>query len=153
MTEEAAPHHSWTGARARRSRPLPRPVTEKPWYFGGVPSFDTLRRICREAVTAGVTPGLVVLIGRGGRDVFSEAFGQRQVEPFPVAASPETVYDLASLTKALVTSLLAMQAVASGRLDLEEPAPGTAGAAGATVRHLLAHAAGLPAHRPFYLQQ
>jgi CubicO group peptidase (beta-lactamase class C family) len=118
-----------------------------------VPSFDTLRRICREAVTAGVTPGLVVLIGRGGRDVFSEAFGQRQVEPFPVVASPETVYDLASLTKALVTSLLAMQAVASGRLDLEEPAPGTAGAAGATVRHLLAHAAGLPAHRPFYLQQ
>jgi CubicO group peptidase (beta-lactamase class C family) len=117
-----------------------------------VPSFDPLRRICRDAVADGVTPGLVVLIGQGEGDRFFEAFGDRQREPFPAPASGETVYDLASLTKALVTSVLAMQAVAAGRLSLDEPAPGTAGAAGATVRHLLAHASGLPAHRPFYEQ-
>jgi CubicO group peptidase (beta-lactamase class C family) len=114
-----------------------------------VPALDEL---CRTAVSAGVTPGLVILVGQAGRTTLCQAWGDRQVDPQALPATVETVYDLASLTKALVTSVLAMQAVATGRVDLDEPAPGTAGAAGATVRHLLCHASGLPAHRPFHAQ-
>jgi CubicO group peptidase (beta-lactamase class C family) len=56
-------------------------------------------------------------------------------------------FQMASVTK-LLTSLAALAAVESGRVGLDEPVPETvrAGAAeGVTVRHLFAHASGLPA--------
>jgi CubicO group peptidase (beta-lactamase class C family) len=68
----------------------------------------------------------------------------------------QTVWDLASLTKPLVTALLTMQAVQSGVLDLDEPigaAPADAARASVnamTVRRVLAHAAGFIAHLPLW---
>ncbi len=109
--------------------------------------FNTLRTICRQAVDTGVTPSLVVTVGQAGSNVFHEAFG---------AASVETTYDLASLTKAAVTSLLAMRGVAAGQLELDDPlamhAPDWAGTGkeGVTLRQVLAHASGLPAHRRLF---
>jgi serine-type D-Ala-D-Ala carboxypeptidase len=114
-----------------------------------VPAFDRLRRLAQAAVADGITPGLVVLAGAAGRNVFHDAFGHRQVDPAPLPATPDTVYDLASLTKALVTSLLAAQGVGQGLLDLgEDVAPGGGRPLGA--RSLLCHSAGLAAHRPFH---
>lgn len=66
----------------------------------------------------------------------------------------DTVYDLASLTKALVTSVLAMQAVARGLVGLDRPLGEhlvtLAHRPQVTLRQVLAHAAGFPAHRRFY---
>jgi CubicO group peptidase (beta-lactamase class C family) len=113
-----------------------------------VPAFDSLRRVCSDAVTDGVTPGLVVVVATEGRNVFCSAFGHRQTEPQLLPATTETVYDLASLTKPLVTGLLAMRAVADGRLLLDEPLrparPST------TVGLTLCHAGGFAAHRRFF---
>jgi serine-type D-Ala-D-Ala carboxypeptidase len=114
-----------------------------------VTGFGDLRALCHEAVAAGVTPGLVVVVGSAGKVVLHEAFGLRQIDPSPLPTTTDTVYDLASLTKPLVTGLLVMQAVAAGRLRLKDPCPGRAGEAGATVRLALAHASGLPAHHYF----
>lgn len=100
-------------------------------------------------------PGLVVAAAEGDR-VQCEAFGARRREPDEAPASVDTVYDLASLTKALATAVLTAQAVAEGRLDLDEPIglalPVAAGqpCGAVAVRHLLSHSAGFPAHRPFY---
>jgi CubicO group peptidase (beta-lactamase class C family) len=110
-------------------------------------SFDGLRHACTQAVAEGAVSGLVVAIGAGGRTVFAEAFGNRQTEPEPRPATVDTVYDLASLTKPLVTSLLVLRAVATGRWSLDDPLRDTRPG---TVRQALAHTAGLPAHRPFY---
>ncbi len=68
-----------------------------------------------------------------------------------------SVFDLASLTKPLVTASLAMLFVEDGRLPLDGPVsellPGPVAAGpGVTPRRLLSHAAGLPAWRPFYLE-
>ena len=120
-------------------------------------AFGTLRRLCAEAVAAGVVPGAVVLFADEGRTLFHEACGARQLEPEVLPASRATIYDVASLTKAVVTSVLCMRTVGDGHLHLDDPVarhlPEFAGEgkAAVTVRHLLAHAAGLPAHRPFYL--
>lgn len=120
--------------------------------------FGRLRRLCDEAVAARVVPGTVILFGDEGATRFHEAFGARQVEPVRLPATRDTVYDVASLTKAVVTSVIAMRAVGDGLLGLDDPVirylPELAGEGkeGVTIRHLLAHAAGLPAHRPFYLQ-
>jgi CubicO group peptidase (beta-lactamase class C family) len=117
--------------------------------LNAVPPFDSLRRVCREAVSLGVSPGLVVVVGAGGRNLLHDAFGHRQTDPGPLPATPDTIYDLASLTKALVTSLLTMRAVAAGQLDLSDP---LLDADGPTIRQTLAHAGGFVAHRPFYDQ-
>lgn len=121
--------------------------------------FATLERVCADAVATGVVPGAVVLIADEARMRFHGAFGARQLEPgAPLPATLETVYDVASVTKAVVTSVLMMGAVGAGRLRLDEPVTRHlpefqgAGKEGVTLRHLLAHAAGLPAHRPFYEQ-
>jgi CubicO group peptidase (beta-lactamase class C family) len=120
--------------------------------------FTQLRALSATAVASGTVPGLVVAVGRGGDTVFLESFGQRRLVPSPLPASTDTIYDLASLTKAIGTSVLAMQAIGEDRLTLDdelsaclpELVPSDAPLAAATVRHLLCHAAGLPAHRRFF---
>ena len=119
--------------------------------------FVALRQVCEEAVATGVVPGMVVLCADAGQVLFHEAFGCAEVEPDARPATPQTIYDVASLTKAVVTSVLVMRAVAAGRLDLDAPIERLlpefrgAGKSSVTARLLLCHASGLPAHRPFYL--
>jgi len=118
------------------------------------PEFNSLGRLVSEAIDARVVPGLVVGVGRQGQVVFVEAYGRRQIEPVPLPATVETVYDLASLTKALSTSVLLAKGVESGRLRLDamlgEYLPPLADRPEVTVRRVLAHAGGLAAHRKFY---
>jgi CubicO group peptidase (beta-lactamase class C family) len=69
-----------------------------------------------------------------------------------------SIYDLASLTKVIATTTLAMIAVSEGRLDLDAPVqrylPEFRGPdkERVTIRHLLTHSSGLPAGRPTWLQ-
>jgi CubicO group peptidase (beta-lactamase class C family) len=119
-------------------------------------SFDGVRQLCESAVAERVVPGLVLLCADGGRTLFHEAFGFRQVSPRRLSAAPDTLYDVASLTKAVVTSVIAMQLCDRGALSLDEPVAARLpefqgqGKDGITVRHLLAHTSGLPAHRRFW---
>jgi CubicO group peptidase (beta-lactamase class C family) len=62
---------------------------------------------------------------------------------------PRTRFDLASLTKPLATTALILQLVHEDRLALDEPPPVPA-PPGVTLRHLLGHAAGLAAFRPYH---
>jgi len=82
-------------------------------------------------------PAAALYCRRGGRPTVSVAVG---------AAELTTWFDLASLTKALCTSVLCMRLVEAGKLDLDEQVmPGVA------VRALLRHTSGLPAWRPLFL--
>jgi CubicO group peptidase (beta-lactamase class C family) len=69
---------------------------------------------------------------------------------------PDTIYDLASLTKVVAATSMAMRLVDEGRLDVEWPVsrlvPEFDGGdkTGVTIRHLLAHAGGLEAWMPLY---
>ena len=120
--------------------------------------FEPVLRLCKEAIANDVAPGFVVLVASGGHVQFHEAFGWRQVAPRQLPAFTDTVYDVASLTKAIVTSVLAMKEVERGALTLDEPVARRLpelegeGKVGITLRHLLSHSAGLPAHRPYHRQ-
>src|SRR5258708_13260921 len=83
--------------------------------------FEPVRRLCQDAAANEVVPGFVLLVAEGGRVQFHEAFGSRQLVPRKLPAFPDTVYDVASLTKAIVTSVLVMKEVERGALDLEDP--------------------------------
>jgi len=122
--------------------------------------FEPVRRLCESAVRDGVAPGFVLLVAGSGQVQFHEAFGSRQLVPRTLKAMGDTVYDVASLTKAVVTSLLVMRQVDEGVLGLDEKVaariPEFDGGdhdrrrASVTIRQLLCHASGLPAHRPFW---
>jgi serine-type D-Ala-D-Ala carboxypeptidase len=117
-------------------------------------NFNSLGRELLGAIDKQVLPGAVVAVGYQGQTELVQAFGNRQVEPAPALATVDTVYDLASLTKALVTSLLVMKGVEQGVLGLDQRLGDfiteLADRPQVTVRLALAHAAGFPAHRKFY---
>jgi len=86
-------------------------------------------------------------VGRGGAAVVSPS-GADTVFLGGVSGTDE--FEVASVTK-LMTSLAALAAVESGRIDLDQPVPEAAGAGGGegvTARHLLAHAGGFPFEPP-----
>ena len=112
--------------------------------------------LLQRAVRAGMAPGAVAAWGPGGADPNLAAAGHARLAPSLDPATDDTWYDLASLTKPLVTGPLALLAVRERALGLDSTVGEVIGeAAGrpignATVRQLLAHSSGLPAWAPLY---
>src|SRR5262245_5290889 len=96
-------------------------------------------------------PGAVLLVGYGGDVIYQKAFGSRSLLPGVTPRSEDMVFDVASLTKVLVTTTLAMMMVQEGQLDLDWRVSrifqtfATHGKEQMTVRHLLCHMSGYPA--------
>jgi CubicO group peptidase (beta-lactamase class C family) len=115
-----------------------------------------IRTLISDHLAARAFPGGVLLVDVGGRVQFFEAFGHTSEGPTAEAVSTATVFDLASLTKPLVTAALTLSFVAERLVSIDDPV-GTylpafrdGAAARATIRHLLTHTSGLPDWRPFY---
>ncbi len=94
-------------------------------------------------------PGAVVLVGRQGRVVWNRAYGNRALEPVAEAMTPETVFDLASLTKVVATATSVMILVDRGMVRLGDPVSryipefGEMGKRTITVEQLMTHRSGL----------
>jgi CubicO group peptidase (beta-lactamase class C family) len=108
-------------------------------------------------IAAGDFPSAVYMIAENGKTIFADALGEAVREPEPHPATLETIYDLASLTKPLITGLLCAQLVERGELSLDKPVADylqefdRADKSAITIRSLLTHTSGLPAWRPLYL--
>jgi CubicO group peptidase (beta-lactamase class C family) len=94
----------------------------------------------------GAVPGAAVLVLRDGVPIFRRGYGLADVE-LHVAASPDTNYRLASMTKQFTSAAILLLAE-DGRLSLDDPLrkwlPALPDAAnGITIHHLLTHTSGL----------
>ena len=108
-------------------------------------------------------PGGVLAVGHRDQLVM-HPFGRLTYEKNSPAVTADTIYDLASLTKPIVTTTAIMLLAQEHRIDITLPIsrylpewtqsssadPNPSWRAKATVRDLLLHDAGLPAHRDFY---
>ncbi|MCU0767404.1 MAG: DUF1343 domain-containing protein [Gammaproteobacteria bacterium] len=122
---------------------------------GGAPmrsaDLSAVASVVEAEIAAGRVPGAVVLVGQGERILYRKAFGRRDADASAPPMTVDTVFDLASLTKAVFTTVAVLQLAEQGRLDLDAPAArywpafGANGKQAITVRQLLAHTAGLPA--------
>ncbi|MCC6933100.1 MAG: beta-lactamase family protein [Deltaproteobacteria bacterium] len=105
-----------------------------------------------------VFPGAVLLVGRRGEILYHQAVGCRSVIPELTPMSENMVFDVASLTKVLVPTTLAMKLVDSNQLSLDRRVSriiqsfGTYGKERITIKHLLTHSSGYAATYPFYHQ-
>ena len=127
--------------------------TEERTGFWAAPSalVDSLLNV---ALEEGALPGARVVVAHQGNIVMDKSFGTLDgVAP----VTPESVYDVASITKVAVTANILMGLVAEGALEvdqtmaevlpeLEDHAMGTR-----TVREFITHQAGLEPWIPFYL--
>jgi CubicO group peptidase (beta-lactamase class C family) len=120
-------------------------------------SSTSLSSFLAERMAAGDFPSAVYLIAERGEVMFTEALGDAVVEPERIPATLDTIYDLASLTKPLVTGLLCARRIEAGEFTLDGsvshylPEFERADKQSITVRHLLTHSSGLPAWRPLYI--
>ena len=110
---------------------------------------DRIGKLLSTLVEAGAAPGAVVLAGTRDRVVAECAAGRLSYAADARPVTPDTIYDLASLTKVIVTTPLVMRLYEAGRLDIDAPVracvPEFAGGARdrVTVADLLAHCGGL----------
>lgn len=108
-------------------------------------------------IGAGDFPSAVYLVAEGGDIIFADALGHSVVQPYRIVNNLDTIYDLASLTKPLVTGLLSSHRIELGELTPDSavshylPEFDRADKQMITVRELLTHSSGLPAWRPLYL--
>src|SRR5207302_9493811 len=82
---------------------------------------DPIGEKMREGVAQGVFPGGVLLVSYRGRTVHHAAYGAACLLPEPEPATVDTIYDLDSLTKPLVTTTAVALLLADGRVSLEDP--------------------------------
>ncbi|HUZ75400.1 MAG TPA: serine hydrolase [Stellaceae bacterium] len=111
--------------------------------------FPAITGIVEHEIAARHIPGAVILIAERGRIVYRRAFGLRTILPAAQALVPDTVFDLASLTKVIATTTAVMQLVEEKRLRLADPvakywpAFGANGKRAITIEQLLTHTSGL----------
>ncbi len=140
---------------APRADDAPTPPLTDPAALGFLPE----RLSVADALVAGAVekenvPGAVLLVGRRGHVALWKAYGNAVLRPERLPMTPDTVFDLASLTKVVATTTAVAQLLEQGAVELDAPVgrylpafarAGTEERAAVTVRHLLTHSAGFPA--------
>jgi CubicO group peptidase (beta-lactamase class C family) len=122
--------------------------------------FDDAFAILDQAVAGHAFPAASVAVTQGGRLVALQGFGRFTYEVDSPVVEPATIFDLASLTKVVATTAMAMVLYERGLIDLDAPVVGIipefiaedSRRGEVTLRMLLAHSSGLSAHEKFFLK-
>ena len=120
--------------------------------------FAAAWEVLARAIARHAFPGAAAAVTWRGKLVARKALGQFTYDPGSPAVTPETVYDLASLTKPVATTTAAMILYERGDLDLDMPVAAILPPFAAsdprrpqvTLRMLLAHCSGLPAYERLF---
>lgn len=122
--------------------------------------FGTARARIKHLMDSLAIPAVGVAVAKDGEILWEEGFGWADRERM-IPATAHTMFSLASISKPM-TATGVMRLVEQGKLSLDKPVndylgrgtlSGLAGdAAGATVRRVLSHTAGLPLHYQFFYE-
>lgn len=117
-------------------------------------------QVLREGLAERAFPSAAVAVGRGREVYFRKVMGDKTTYPTPMAADEHTLYDLASLTKLVSTTMIALRLLEQGRLLLTDPltryfskeelknAP--EGRGSVTIFQLMTHTSGITPHMPLW---
>lgn len=116
--------------------------------------FGEIDKIAKEGLEQGAYPGCRVFVAKDGVILYDKAFGYLDQSKSNLVQT-NTLYDLASVTKMLSTTLALMKLVDEGKLDVEKTLgdylefPANHPHAKMQLKRMLAHTAGLPAWKDF----
>lgn len=113
------------------------------------PDFSKADAAINDAIAKKNCPGAVLVVGKTSGVIYEKAYGNRAVQPAAEAMTPDTIFDLASLSKPVGTNTSVMILIDRGQIDPKEkvthyfPEFGKNGKEAITVEHLLLHRGGL----------
>ncbi|MFO8085479.1 MAG: serine hydrolase [Desulfobacterales bacterium] len=121
-------------------------------HFNG---YNEIDKLMKRAISDFVFPGAVLLFSKNGSVHFHKAYGISNVfTNNPVV--PDTIFDLASLTKPLAAATSIMALITDKMLVIEDSLSGlltefeSSDKKDIRIDHLLTHTAGLPDYHPFF---
>jgi serine-type D-Ala-D-Ala carboxypeptidase len=115
-----------------------------------------LTDLLKDGLREGIYPGAVLLVALHGQINIIKAVGNRSIIPDVLPMKKDTIFDLASLTKPLATTLAIMRLVDKARIGLDESiskiirSHPLGDKKDLTLRLILCHCAGLKDWMPFY---
>ncbi|MGB8258750.1 MAG: serine hydrolase domain-containing protein [Terracidiphilus sp.] len=123
--------------------------------------FASVYRVLQQAIDARAFPGCAFGLLAGSEILLQDALGRFTPEPAAPFVQPQTLFDIASVTKVAATTAAAMLLHQRGILHLDSPLgellpgfvagrPAASPAHRVTLRHLLAHNSGLPGYVEFF---
>ena len=112
-------------------------------------SFASIDAIVNEAVSSGLIPGAVLIIGHKGEVIYRQAYGWKSLVPKREPMAIDTIFDAASLTKVMATTPCVMKLFERGKIRLDDPVTKylpefQGGKSDITVRLLMTHFSGMP---------
>ena len=124
------------------------------------PDFSRARQTLQHGIDMGAYPCVAYAVGCGDALLDCGFMGQRQVNPAPLPLERDTLFDLASLSKLVSTTMVALRMLERGEIELSDtlsryfeiPADAPAGRADVTIEQLMHHNAGLTPHIPLWMQ-
>lgn len=154
------------------------PTSLSPGFENQVQIFGAAFLVIEQAIAGRAFPAASIAVTHAGKLAALKSFGtftydeergaapsSRSQQPVEAEVTPATLFDLASLTKPIATTTMAMMLHERGLLELDAPVCGTipeflADSCGeldarrrdVTFRMLLAHCSGLPAYEKLYLK-
>jgi len=111
---------------------------------------EKVARFIQFGLKKGVFPGAVLTVVNDKRVLYQDSFGYAQLEPDKIKMKENTIFDLASLTKVMATTIAVMQLIEKGKINLwdyikhlypELPSEKKE----ISIFHLLTHTSGFPA--------
>lgn len=123
-------------------------------------NFEPTKELLKTSVENGVIPSAAFAAGRGREVYISDVYGDRAVYPNREKADEKTLYDLASLSKLVSTSMVALRLIEDGKLLLAdtlsrfftekelESAP--EGRKNVSIFRLMTHTSGITPHIPLW---
>lgn len=120
--------------------------------------IENVSKVIEESIKEKAFPGATIAAGRKNGLFLMKEFGRLSYEENSAPVKIDTIYDLASLTKVIVTTTACMKLWEEGKLKLDFkvssfiPEFGVKGKDKITIWHLLTHSSGLPAYKRYFLE-
>ncbi|MDI6767988.1 MAG: glycoside hydrolase family 3 N-terminal domain-containing protein, partial [Bacteroidota bacterium] len=129
-----------------------------PEYVGFDPdSLTMLDSIMTNAINDSAFPGAQLAVVKDGAIVLNKSYGKQTYKRDSPATNNETIFDIASVTKVVATTLAIMKLYDEEKIRLDDsvmkyiPEFGNKGKEKITIRNLLLHNGGLPAFKRLFL--
>ncbi len=108
----------------------------------------------KRGLDEGAYPCYAAAVGKGDQCFFRAFGGNRAVTPSPLPLREDTLFDMASLSKLMGTTMAALRLIMQGKLRLTDALgdyfPHCYGKERITIHHLMTHVSGIPAHLPLW---